>query len=306
MISEKVEASPQIQGHAKKRKRNADAGDGSNGKIKIETSMEPNRKGIGRTCDRDDSSRIHHEEGTRQPIAAEPYVPDNDVEQDDTDAVPSRKSTALMGQEAGKAGTKFDYRSYDPFRTKKRRTTTPEEQSVLEAAFLECKNPDSTSRLALSEKLGMKVESIAVWFQNRRAKERQCTQSKSSGSTSFDTKDPSPPAQRVPVTTFIAQKHPRPKNKAAGLKYSLVEEDPVPIAREHSRRRSRRAMLQPETPPLSPNMELKEETDEENVNELNHSGLIRKRSEESSAEEIKPRKKVQRRSQLMRGETLLR
>ncbi|KXS17793.1 hypothetical protein M427DRAFT_133278 [Gonapodya prolifera JEL478] len=235
-----------------KRKRNPDDGPGKrawkiNGGISAPLargrpgdSDEPSGRGGGRG-----DTNYRYNEGAVS-------VPDVTVDEDgDSRAHMRRPSSPLgvagVGVDAKQPKVKFDYRSYDPFRTKKRRTTTPEEAAVLETAFLDCKNPDIATRTALAEKLNMKLESVGVWFQNRRAKERTRI-------SMSDGKDPSPPAQRVPVTTFHAQKHPRPKNRSDGIKYSLVEEDTtMPVQPVKSGRRPRRSKSsQPETPPLSP------------------------------------------------------
>ncbi len=56
---------------------------------------------------------------------------------------------------------------------KKKRTRTSSEQlRILQKAFATDPMPSSSSRLALSKRLGMNPRAVQVWFQNRRAKEK--------------------------------------------------------------------------------------------------------------------------------------
>lgn len=55
---------------------------------------------------------------------------------------------------------------------KKRTRTSTEQLRILQKAFQTDPMPNSSSRAALSKKLGMSTRAVQVWFQNRRAKEK--------------------------------------------------------------------------------------------------------------------------------------
>ncbi|KAI0218449.1 hypothetical protein L0F63_005583, partial [Massospora cicadina] len=59
---------------------------------------------------------------------------------------------------------------YNPYNTKKRARTTPEQLAALETIFQCSPKPAMQVRKELSVKLDMPLRNIQVWFQNRRAK----------------------------------------------------------------------------------------------------------------------------------------
>ncbi|KAJ9057703.1 hypothetical protein DSO57_1020038 [Entomophthora muscae] len=59
---------------------------------------------------------------------------------------------------------------YNPYNTKKRTRTTPEQLEALETIFQCTSKPAMQVRKELSIKLDMPLRNIQVWFQNRRAK----------------------------------------------------------------------------------------------------------------------------------------
>lgn len=56
---------------------------------------------------------------------------------------------------------------------KKRCKTTEEQLKILQKAFQTDPIPNAQARIILSKKLGMSARAVQVWFQNRRAKEKQ-------------------------------------------------------------------------------------------------------------------------------------
>ncbi|KAF8924290.1 hypothetical protein BGZ58_001960 [Dissophora ornata] len=62
---------------------------------------------------------------------------------------------------------------YNPHEVKRRRRTSRSQLKTLEKAFSENPKPDANARLLLAQKLSMKPRWIQVWFQNRRAKNKQ-------------------------------------------------------------------------------------------------------------------------------------
>lgn len=62
---------------------------------------------------------------------------------------------------------------YDPFEIKRRRRTSRDQSKLLEEAYIDNPKPDGKTRRKLAETLSMSPRSVQVWFQNKRAKEKQ-------------------------------------------------------------------------------------------------------------------------------------
>ncbi|KAF9346809.1 hypothetical protein BGX26_001676 [Mortierella sp. AD094] len=71
---------------------------------------------------------------------------------------------------------------YNPHEVKRRRRTSPGQFKILERSFSDNPKPDANTRRLLAQKLSMSPRGIQVWFQNRRAKNRQASSTASSGS----------------------------------------------------------------------------------------------------------------------------
>ncbi|KAI8069460.1 homeobox domain-containing protein, partial [Gongronella butleri] len=56
---------------------------------------------------------------------------------------------------------------------KHRRRISPEQCHVLETEYGMDTKPNATKRHLLAEKLGMTPRAIQIWFQNKRAKQKQ-------------------------------------------------------------------------------------------------------------------------------------
>lgn len=56
----------------------------------------------------------------------------------------------------------------NPLIPKRRRRTTPEQLTILEAAFVENALPSQAQRAQLAARVGMTGRALQVWFQNRR------------------------------------------------------------------------------------------------------------------------------------------
>ncbi|KAF9114835.1 hypothetical protein BGX27_009672 [Mortierella sp. AM989] len=74
---------------------------------------------------------------------------------------------------------------YNPHEVKRRRRTSPGQFKILERSFSDNPKPDASTRRHLAQKLSMSPRGIQVWFQNRRAKNRQASHT-SSGSSNND------------------------------------------------------------------------------------------------------------------------
>ncbi|KAJ2780151.1 hypothetical protein GGI15_003640 [Coemansia interrupta] len=61
---------------------------------------------------------------------------------------------------------------YNPYHVKHRRRTTKEQLELLEGTFKNTPKPSSDIRKALAQKLGMTAREVQIWFQNRRAKQK--------------------------------------------------------------------------------------------------------------------------------------
>ncbi|KAG0245083.1 hypothetical protein BGW41_004340 [Actinomortierella wolfii] len=62
---------------------------------------------------------------------------------------------------------------YNPFEVKRRQKTSRDQSIILERAFMENPMPDASMRDELAQRLDRTPRGIQVWFQNRRAKDRQ-------------------------------------------------------------------------------------------------------------------------------------
>ncbi|KAJ1968098.1 hypothetical protein IWQ62_001453, partial [Dispira parvispora] len=68
--------------------------------------------------------------------------------------------------------TEFKPTFYNPNEVKHRQRTTRKQFKALEDVFIRDPKPSATERRELSERLNMSLRSVQVWFQNRRAKEK--------------------------------------------------------------------------------------------------------------------------------------
>ncbi|KAI7899692.1 uncharacterized protein BX663DRAFT_477965 [Cokeromyces recurvatus] len=66
----------------------------------------------------------------------------------------------------------FKTNFYNPFEVKHRRRTSRAQFKVLEKTFLDNPKPSAPMRRWLAQKLAMSPRGVQVWFQNRRAKEK--------------------------------------------------------------------------------------------------------------------------------------
>ncbi|CEP15030.1 hypothetical protein [Parasitella parasitica] len=67
----------------------------------------------------------------------------------------------------------FVAKFYRPYEIKRRKRTSRAQFKVLEKIFIENPKPNSRTRRALADDLHMTPRSVQVWFQNRRAKQKQ-------------------------------------------------------------------------------------------------------------------------------------
>ncbi|KAH7920790.1 hypothetical protein BV22DRAFT_1097614 [Leucogyrophana mollusca] len=73
------------------------------------------------------------------------------------------------------SSTSRSFYPYIPNEVKHRKRTTPEQLKSLEEVFAKDTKPNGTLRKSLAQQLGMSARGVQVWFQNRRAKEKQHT-----------------------------------------------------------------------------------------------------------------------------------
>ncbi|GAA5869001.1 hypothetical protein JCM8547_003247 [Rhodosporidiobolus lusitaniae] len=83
-------------------------------------------------------------------------------------ATPLAASSAPASTPTSTLGT-----AENPLIPKRRRRTTPQELSVLEASFRQNPKPDPQERARIAERLGMTARAVAVWYQNKRQKEKK-------------------------------------------------------------------------------------------------------------------------------------
>ncbi|KAJ2361626.1 hypothetical protein IW150_007196, partial [Coemansia sp. RSA 2607] len=120
---------------------------------------------------------------------------------------------------------------YNPYHVKHRRRTTKEQLELLEGTFKNTPKPSSDIRKALAQKLSMTAREVQIWFQNRRAKQKNLMMRASSTgaadgektSMESETSPLSPAADCVSQAALISSLLPA----SAGL--------PVPAASKHAR-----------------------------------------------------------------------
>ncbi|KAJ2338194.1 hypothetical protein IWW50_007097, partial [Coemansia erecta] len=81
-----------------------------------------------------------------------------------TQLLPAR----VLGQAQGELKPNF----YNPYHVKHRRRTTKEQLALLEATFKATPKPTSETRKTLASRLCMTAREVQIWFQNRRAKQK--------------------------------------------------------------------------------------------------------------------------------------
>ncbi|KAF8980143.1 hypothetical protein BGZ46_004572 [Entomortierella lignicola] len=87
---------------------------------------------------------------------------------------------------------------YNPHEVKRRRRTSPGQFKILEKSFSQNPKPDASTRKELARKLSMSPRGIQVWFQNRRAKNRQVNNNTTSSSNNDDSNIPAQSSSENP------------------------------------------------------------------------------------------------------------
>ncbi|KAJ1965384.1 hypothetical protein GGI12_000816 [Dipsacomyces acuminosporus] len=96
----------------------------------------------------------------QQQHSAAASIPDQQLMQPDTE------------QSAHKSSNDLKQNFYNPYQVKHRRRTTKEQLVLLEETFKTSPKPTTEIRKALSGVLGMTPREVQIWFQNRRAKQK--------------------------------------------------------------------------------------------------------------------------------------
>ncbi|KAJ1937114.1 hypothetical protein GGF37_005337, partial [Kickxella alabastrina] len=77
-----------------------------------------------------------------------------------------------MQHQASKPQADLKPNFYNPYHVKHRRRTTKEQLTLLEGTFKSTPKPSSELRKSLASTLGMTAREVQIWFQNRRAKQK--------------------------------------------------------------------------------------------------------------------------------------
>ncbi|KAJ2795665.1 hypothetical protein H4R21_005020 [Coemansia helicoidea] len=88
---------------------------------------------------------------------------------------------------------------YNPYQVKHRRRTTKEQLALLEGTFKTTPKPSSEVRKSLAGRLSMTAREVQIWFQNRRAKQKNMLLRASAAAPSS-----SPPASAAPPSDLDA------------------------------------------------------------------------------------------------------
>ncbi|KAJ2478893.1 hypothetical protein IWW56_003432 [Coemansia sp. RSA 2131] len=92
-----------------------------------------------------------------------PYVMGNSL---------ARLPAFVGGRALGPAQGELRPNFYNPYHVKHRRRTTKEQLQLLELTFKTTPKPSSETRKTLATRLGMTAREVQIWFQNRRAKQK--------------------------------------------------------------------------------------------------------------------------------------
>ncbi|KAJ2612417.1 hypothetical protein H4S08_002701 [Coemansia sp. RSA 1365] len=91
---------------------------------------------------------------------------------------------------------------YNPYHVKHRRRTTKEQLSLLEGTFKSTPKPSSEVRKSLAVSLRMTAREVQIWFQNRRAKQKNMMLRASSSGARSTADASSPPASTAAAITL--------------------------------------------------------------------------------------------------------
>ncbi|KAJ2741193.1 hypothetical protein GGI20_005357 [Coemansia sp. BCRC 34301] len=103
-----------------------------------------------------------------------------------------------MAQQPAPSGEQLKQSFYNPYHVKHRRRTTKEQLSLLEGTFEHTPKPSSELRKSLAGTLCMTAREVQIWFQNRRAKQKNIIMRATSATkTSADCSPVLSPTDRV-------------------------------------------------------------------------------------------------------------
>ncbi|EKM57881.1 uncharacterized protein PHACADRAFT_182311 [Phanerochaete carnosa HHB-10118-sp] len=149
----------------------------------------------------------------------------------DSMSSPSSSSTSLSSPDATSSSRCLADDTAEPLtrsappakEQKKRGRVTPEQLVVLEALFADNHSPNAILRKEISGQLGMAERQTQIWFQNRRAKEKQGKGKKPGAkekpTASTQESPPAPPLQPPSIVLFPSQD--------AEIQTRIREDDPV-------------------------------------------------------------------------------
>ncbi|KAF9583052.1 hypothetical protein BGW38_010347 [Lunasporangiospora selenospora] len=125
---------------------------------------------------------------------------------------------------------------YNPHEIKRRRRTSRSQAKTLEKAFDENPRPNAITRRDLAQKLAMTARGVQVWFQNRRAKNKQVHTTPSTTNTTT-TAAPTAPSSSAPNSTIIGSltgenvaDHDREAVEFSGEQYPQSNEGPFGLS----------------------------------------------------------------------------
>ncbi|KAJ2850180.1 hypothetical protein IWW36_002088 [Coemansia brasiliensis] len=112
-------------------------------------------------------------------------------------AMPPRHAPMVPPRPMGQMELKPNF--YNPYHVKHRRRTTKEQLALLEGTFKTTPKPSSEVRKMLASKLCMTAREVQIWFQNRRAKQKNMMLRASTAARSGDSASSTPPAAAATV-----------------------------------------------------------------------------------------------------------
>ncbi|KAI9471178.1 hypothetical protein LPJ78_004228 [Coemansia sp. RSA 989] len=154
-------------------------------------------------------------------------------------AMPARHAPMMPQRPMGQMELKPNF--YNPYHVKHRRRTTKEQLALLEGTFKTTPKPSSEVRKALASKLCMTAREVQIWFQNRRAKQKNMMLRASTAARSGESASSTPPAPAVGASSAgslaAPPAHPMAAAEAAVTKHARAASADRPAARDAGPRR---------------------------------------------------------------------
>ncbi|KAJ2801228.1 hypothetical protein H4R20_003760 [Coemansia guatemalensis] len=142
-------------------------------------------------------------------LAAPHHVPPQQQQQPQhfhaPNSAPARHAQLVTGARAAVPQLELKPNFYNPYHVKHRRRTTKEQLALLEGTFTATPKPSSEVRKSLAGKLQMTAREVQIWFQNRRAKQKNMMLRASSSGARSTADANTPPTSTTAATALQSE-----------------------------------------------------------------------------------------------------